>query len=107
MLDDLFTTASDVDHYLTVTNAANHVRDLAWFHAHALQVPGARVHDRIECWAMLAVQGPLAREIVQAISDSPLPARMQRLSPAPGGRRGDRVRHRLHRRGRRRAAEQP
>ena len=27
---------------------------------------------------MLAVQGPLAREIVQAISDAPLPARMTR-----------------------------
>jgi aminomethyltransferase len=31
------------------------------------------VHDH---YAMLAVQGPVAREIVQAISDGPLPARM-------------------------------
>ncbi len=53
---------------------------------------------------MLAVQGPLAREIVQAISDSPLPAAHERRAAAPGGRRGARVRHRLHRRGRRRAA---
>jgi aminomethyltransferase len=35
-----------------------------------------QVSDGIDDWAMLAVQGPLAREIVQAISDSPLPARM-------------------------------
>ena len=29
--------------------------------------------DAIEDWAMLAVQGPRAREIVQAIADAPLP----------------------------------
>jgi glycine cleavage system T protein (aminomethyltransferase) len=76
VLDDLFTYRLDVDRYLTITNAANHVRDLAWFNAQAIDAPGAQVRDRIDDWAMLAVQGPLAREIVQAISDSPLPARM-------------------------------
>ncbi len=34
------------------------------------------MRDRIDDYAMLAVQGPLAREIVQAISDTPLPPRM-------------------------------
>ncbi len=86
VLDDLFTYRLDSDRYLTVTNAANHARDLAWFQEHALQFPDARVDDAIERWAMLAVQGPLAREIVQAISDAPLPARMhaadQRLAGA-------------------------
>ena len=91
VLDDLFTYRLDVERYLTVTNAANHERDLAWFAAHAQDSPEVRVTDGIEDWAMLAVQGPLAREIVQAIrwpiSDrSPLPARMsaapQRLAGA-------------------------
>jgi len=76
VLDDLFTYRLDVERYLTVTNAANHVRDLAWFAAHAIEQGDVQVDDRIEDWAMLAVQGPLAREIVQAISDQPLPARM-------------------------------
>ena len=76
VLDDLFTYRLDSDRYLTVTNASNHVRDLAWFAAHALELPDVQVEDRIEDWAMLAVQGPLAREMVQAISDSPLPVRM-------------------------------
>jgi aminomethyltransferase len=76
VLDDLFTYRLDGDRYLTVTNAANHRRDLAWFAVHAADFPGASVADRIEDWAMLAVQGPLARGVVQAISDSPLPARM-------------------------------
>ena len=76
VLDDLFTYRLDGGRYLTVTNAANHARDLDWFRTHAADFPEARVTDRIEDYAMLAVQGPLARGIVQAISDSPLPARM-------------------------------
>jgi aminomethyltransferase len=76
VLDDLFTYRIDVDRYLTVTNASNHAGDLAWFLEHAREYPEAQVSDRIDEYAMLAVQGPLAREFVQAISDSPLPARM-------------------------------
>jgi aminomethyltransferase len=86
VLDDLFTYRLDVERYLTVTNASNHEQDLAWFTEHAAAFPEAQVADRIEEWAMLAVQGPLARELVQAISDSPLPERMtvgtRRLSGA-------------------------
>jgi aminomethyltransferase len=76
VLDDLFTYRLERDRYLTVTNAANHVRDLEWFSTHAEDFPEAEVADRIDDFAMLAVQGPRAREIVQALSDSPLPARM-------------------------------
>jgi aminomethyltransferase len=76
VLDDLFTYRLDLERYLTITNAANHERDLAWFERHAADVADVEVSDGIAEWAMLAVQGPLAREIVQAISDSPLPARM-------------------------------
>jgi aminomethyltransferase len=77
VLDDLFTYRVDVDRYLTVTNASNHAQDLAWFRAHAEGLADVTVEDQIDDWAMLAVQGPLAREIVQAISDSPLPERMR------------------------------
>jgi aminomethyltransferase len=77
VLDDLFTYRLDAERYLTVTNAANHERDLEWFGLHAQELPEVRVEDAIERWAMLAVQGPLAREIVQAVSDGPLPARMR------------------------------
>jgi aminomethyltransferase len=76
VLDDLFTYRLDTDRYLTVTNAANHARDLQWFQAHAEDFPDASVTDRLDDYAMLAVQGPQARGIVQAISDAPLPARM-------------------------------
>jgi aminomethyltransferase len=77
VLDDLFTYRLDVDRFLTVTNASNHERDLAWFREHAAGRDGVHVADGIDSWAMLAVQGPIAREIAQAIADGPLPARME------------------------------
>jgi aminomethyltransferase len=83
VLDDLFTYRLESDRYLTVTNAANHERDLDWFRACArgLQAGGGpelsvEVEDRIEDYAMLAVQGPRARAIAQALAAGPLPARM-------------------------------
>ena len=85
VLDDLFTYRLDTERYLTVTNAANHERDLQWFLAHAADFPEAQVSDRIDHYAMLAVQGPRARAIVQAISDAPLPARMTAATRRVGG----------------------
>jgi aminomethyltransferase len=85
VLDDLFTYRLGSDRYLTVTNAANHLADLAWFTARADELDEVEVADRIEQWAMLAVQGPLAREIVQAGSDSPLPERMRIARRRIGG----------------------
>jgi aminomethyltransferase len=77
VLDDLFTYRVEPDRYLTVTNASNHERDLAWFRDHAdSEGFTAQVRDRFEDYAMIAVQGPLSREIVQTVSDTPLPARM-------------------------------
>ncbi|MCA1690095.1 MAG: glycine cleavage system aminomethyltransferase GcvT, partial [Actinobacteria bacterium] len=75
VLDDLFTYRLAPDRYLTVTNASNHDKDLAWFRRQAEDFDVAVV-DRLDDYAMLAVQGPLAREMVQAISSAPLPARM-------------------------------
>jgi aminomethyltransferase len=77
VLDDLFSYRLAGERWLTVTNAANHERDLQWFRTHQDEQPGAvAVRDRIEDYAMLAVQGPRARAVVQAIADNPLPARM-------------------------------
>ena len=76
VLDDLFTYRLGEDHYLTVTNAANHGKDLAWFREHADGFE-ADVVDAAASTSMLAVQGPLAREIVQAAADRPLPNRFE------------------------------
>jgi aminomethyltransferase len=85
VLDDVFTYRLDGDRYLTVTNAANHDRDFGWFLMHVENIAGVEVRDRIDDYAMLAVQGPLAREIVQAVSDSPLPPRMTAATRRLGG----------------------
>jgi aminomethyltransferase len=76
VLDDLFTYRIGEDRYLTVTNASNHERDLEWFEAHAVEFE-AEVHDKIDAYAMLAVQGPEARQIVQRITDGELPLRFK------------------------------
>ena len=76
VLDDLFTYRLADDRYVTVTNAANHERDLAWFQEHAEDFD-AVPDDAAERYAMLAVQGPTAREIVAALADDELPPRMR------------------------------
>jgi aminomethyltransferase len=76
ILDDLFTYRLAEDRYLTVTNAANHERDFGWLRFNGAGFD-AEVVDRAADYAMLAVQGPTAREIVQALADSPLPERFR------------------------------
>ena len=79
VLDDLFTYRLGAEEYLTVTNAANHHKDLAWLQQQAAAWEGdeVSVEDVAAGYAMLAVQGPLARETVQALADAPLPARFR------------------------------
>jgi aminomethyltransferase len=79
VLDDLFTYRLAEDRYLTVTNASNHDKDLAWFQRHAGSVDGAEVVDRHADYAMLAVQGPDARAHVQEIARCELPGRFRVL----------------------------
>src|SRR5436305_982875 len=74
VLDDLFTYRLADCEFLTATNAANHERDLAWMQA---QTEGFNVDvvDRAADFAMLAVQGPKARDIVRRVADGTLPSR--------------------------------
>jgi aminomethyltransferase len=76
VLDDLFTYRLDHDRFLTVTNASNHEKDLAWFQHHAAGFDVTLV-DRLHDYAMLAVQGPEARGIVAELTDGELPKRFR------------------------------
>jgi aminomethyltransferase len=76
VLDDLFTYRLGEGRFLTVTNASNHEKDLAWFREHAGGFD-AEVADAHERWAMLAVQGPRARGAVERVAEGDLPARMR------------------------------
>jgi aminomethyltransferase len=76
VLDDLFTYRLAGGRFLTVTNAANHDRDLAWFRERA-EGFDVEVQDAHSDWAMLAVQGPAARAALTSIASGELPRRMR------------------------------
>jgi len=76
VLDDLFTYKLGENHYLTVTNAANHEKDLAWFRKQA-QSFDVSLKDALHDYAMLAVQGPEARGIVAKLTQGELPKRFR------------------------------
>ena len=81
ILDDLFTYRLADEHFLTVTNASNHEKDLAWFREQAEAFGGGvEVEDAHERWAMLAVQGPRARDAVRRVAGAELPPRF-RIAP--------------------------
>src|SRR4051794_22851208 len=79
IVDDLFTYRLAERHFLTVTNAANHAKDLAWFRrrAGALDVD---VTDPAAGLAMLARPGPPPPGPVGRPSDRGRPGR---LPPSP------------------------
>jgi aminomethyltransferase len=76
VLDDLFNYRLGEFEFLTVTNAANHERDLAWMQEHAAGFD-ADVIDCTSRFAMLAIQGPRARALVETLADGPLPLRFR------------------------------
>ena len=76
ILDDLITYRLAECEFLTVTNAANHEKDLKWLAGHAEEFD-VDVLDVADSFAMLAVQGPRARSVVRSLSDGGLPARMR------------------------------
>jgi aminomethyltransferase len=75
VLDDLFTYRRPAG-FLTVTNASNHDRDLAWMRGRAGDFD-VELHDRLSDYAMLAVQGPDARELVAGLTEGELPKRFR------------------------------
>ena len=76
VLDDLFSYRLGPDRFLTVTNAANHDKDLDWFRRQASGFD-LEVKDAHAAWAMLAVQGPEARAALGRLAEGELPARMR------------------------------
>jgi aminomethyltransferase len=75
VLDDLFTYRFTGDRFLTVTNAANHAKDLGWFQRHTAGYD-VEVKDALDDYAMLALQGPKARELARPLIEGGEPQRM-------------------------------
>jgi aminomethyltransferase len=87
VLDDLFTYRLGPERFLTVTNAANHDKDLAWFRRQA-EGFDVTLRDGLHDYAMLAVQGPDARGIVAALTDGELPKRFRTAELTVAGASG-------------------
>src|SRR4051794_9731953 len=86
VLDDLFSYRLG-DGFLTVTNASNHEKDLAWLTRHA-EPFDVGLTDVLHDYAMLAVQGPQAREIVAGLADGELPKRFRTATLTVAGAPG-------------------
>jgi aminomethyltransferase len=68
IVDDVF-IYHVLDEYLVVVNASNRDKDWAWLQRHAAGFD-VELEDRSERWAMLAVQGPAAEELLAGAEDS-------------------------------------
>ena len=85
VLDDLFAYRLGGDRYLIATNAANHEADLAWLGRHSREFD-VIVRDVADRYAMLAVQGPHARQVLTGALGIELPPRFH-VSHVRVGRR--------------------
>jgi len=71
-VDDILVHKMADDEYLLVVNAANLAKDAAYLMELATDRDGVTVRDESENWAQLAVQGPLAQEILQTLTAADL-----------------------------------
>jgi len=76
VIDDLFVYRLGHDRYLVIANAGNHETDLAQFGLIARDFD-VYVRDATDNYAMLAIQGPNARRIVEGTLHLELPPRMK------------------------------
>jgi aminomethyltransferase len=72
LIDDLIVYRLD-DRYMLVVNASNRERDLDWILGHADRFD-ARVTDRSDDFALLALQGPRASELLRTLTSTDLDA---------------------------------
>jgi aminomethyltransferase len=71
IVDDVVVYRRSAEDLLVCVNAANRAKDFEWLAAHA---GGADVRNESDEWAQLAVQGPLAAQLVQRLTNVNLSA---------------------------------
>jgi aminomethyltransferase len=72
VVDDLLVYKLAEDHYMLVINASNIDKDLAWLAQHAAGFKDVHMLDISDETALLALQGPLAEQILQPLVDADL-----------------------------------
>jgi aminomethyltransferase len=68
LVDDVLVYRLAPSHFLLVVNAANTAKDYAWIAGHAKAAGDAAVVDSSSRYALIALQGPAAREVLQPLS---------------------------------------
>ncbi len=71
VVDDLLVYQRAADDYFLCINAGNIAKDVAWFHEQAAGFD-VRITDRSADYALLAIQGPQAADIVQSLTGAKL-----------------------------------
>lgn len=67
-VDDMLVHRTGDEEFLLVVNAANTIKDFRYLAELAAGQDGVEVIDRSPDWAQLAIQGPLAQEILQPLT---------------------------------------
>lgn len=69
-VDDLLIYKRGEDDYLLVVNASNVDKDLEWMKKHATE--DVTIEDASASYALLALQGPIAEQVLQSLTPEPL-----------------------------------
>ncbi|HQV77002.1 MAG TPA: glycine cleavage system aminomethyltransferase GcvT [Chitinophagales bacterium] len=67
IVDDLLVYHLEDGHYMCVVNAGNIEKDWAWFNQHNME--NAELHNISDKTALLAIQGPKAKEVMQTLTE--------------------------------------
>jgi len=70
IVDDLIVYRLRADHYVAVVNASNADKDVDWFQEH--RGPDCKIEDASARTGLIAFQGPLAQQALQALTNVPL-----------------------------------
>ena len=65
VIDDIIVYRFSAERLFVCVNASGRAKDFAWMKAHGL--PGARIEQRSDDWAQIAIQGPRAPALVDSL----------------------------------------
>ena len=71
-VDDVLTYRLADDHFMLVVNASNIIKDFTWIAQHVSGFGDAAAVNTSSRYALIAIQGPAARETLQALTAVPL-----------------------------------
>jgi aminomethyltransferase len=89
VLDDLIVYRMDDEWFRVIVNAGTRVKDLAWLRARAAPYT-VRIRERDDL-AMIAVQGPQARQLAASLFEASVGARLLALAPFVAAELGETV----------------